>query len=153
MGVVESLVVAAISAVVAIDQGKKAREAQKEQYDLQVEQQEQVEAQNAAEQARARRDNVRKARMAQAQIEAEQEATNTGGSSAGIAVGQTLSNQAATASSGGFAQQKAIGNQSILNSSMAAAQQREQTFAAISGFATNIGSSVLSSGVSQMGEV
>ena len=125
---VAAIVVGAIatvgSTVAQQRQASKAADAQRETAAQQR-------ASNTAEAARSRRENLRRQRIQQAQIEASGAAQGTAGSSAPMAVANNLSQGVASSTAATGKQQTAINNQAQQQQVMADARARASTFAAI----------------------
>lgn len=130
---VSSMVAAvAVSAASAVAQ-KNAADDQKE---AAKEQSAQQQASNQAEAARSRRENLRRQRIAQAEVEAAGEAQGTAGSSANLAVADNISSTAASGMSSTGQRITAINNAAATQQASFDAQARQQTFQAIGGLAS-----------------
>lgn len=129
--------VVAAAAVVGAGAGIKSANAAGDAADHQKELSAQQQASNTAEAARSRRDNLRKQRIEQAEIEAAGAAQGTAGSSANLAVADNLAASTAASTAATSRQVTNLNNQAAIQSSIADAQSRQQKFNAIGGIASS----------------
>lgn len=106
--------------------------------EAQTEAAEQSAAANEVEAADARRRALRQARQQRAQIQASGIAAGTTGSSVDIAAAGQVSAQAAESASGISGQLLSASNQSALTQIVTQAEARQNKFAAIGGFASQV---------------
>lgn len=125
-----SAVTAAVGTAASVHSSNQAADARKEQSA-------QAQATNTVEAAKARRENLRRQRIQQAEVEAQGAAAGTAASSANVGTIDALAAQTATSTAGTSGRMLALGNQAQLNNQMAESQQRASTFNAVAGFASS----------------
>jgi hypothetical protein len=138
------LIIAGVSAAVGVGSTVMQMEAQGDAKDAQQEQAAQQQAQNTANAAKQRRENVRRARVLAAQAEAVTGTQGTGESSGAVATQQNIQGNVSTGSQQVGQQMLNIQNNTAVQQSMLNAQTRAQTFANIGGLAQSIGGFALS---------
>lgn len=126
-------VAAVVGAGAAVKSAQEAGDAADHQKELSAQQQ----ASNTAEAARSRRDNLRRLRIEQSEIEAQGASQGTAGSSANLAVSNSLAQGVAGNTASTSQQVTNINNQSVVQSRIADSQARQQKFQAIGGIASS----------------